>query len=289
MPAARRSKSSTTWRTGLVPLDEVLAGDLIDQTRISKLLAGFRDRPPADRSALTRALIGLSQLTIDFPTIFAVDVNPLVADAAGAVALDARVELDLKRIGAGRPNPDLTIHPYPSGWEKTVGTGAFSYLLRPIRPDDANLYPAFLDRVSAEDLRLRFLTPMRTISPELLIQLTQLDYDRDIAFVALEADSGAMAGIVRYASDPDHQGAEFGVLVRSDLHGHRLGTELMRQLIAYGRADGLQRLDGLIFKENQVMLALCRELGFTVEPTAAGQDLVRARLTLDADAGQTVG
>ena len=267
--------------TGLVPLDEVLAGDLIDQTRISKLLKGFRDRPPADRGALTRALIGLSQLTIDFPAIFAVDVNPLIADASGAMALDARVELDLKRVGAGRPNPDLAIHPYPSGWEATVGSGDFRYLLRPIRPDDANLYPAFLDRVSAEDLRLRFLTPMRTISPELLITLTQLDYDRDIAFVALEAGTGALAGIVRYASDPDHQGAEFGVLVRSDLHGHGLGTELMKQLIAYGRADGLHQLDGVIFRDNQVMLALCRDLGFSIDAATAGQDVVRARLTLD--------
>ena len=266
--------------TGLAPLDDVLAGDLIDRTRIGKLLAGYRNEAPADRAAIIKALTGLSQLTADFPAITAIDINPLLADAAGAVALDARVEIDPRRLGLKRPNPDLAVRPYPSGWESVAETHGRRFVLRPIRPADAELYPAFLDRVTAEDLRLRFLTPMRTIAPEMLIRLTQLDYDRDIAFVALEEATGDLAGIVRYSSDPDHEAAEFGVLVRSDLHGLGLGTILMHRLIDYGRADGLQRLDGLIFRDNDVMLALCSDLGFVVETDPTNGSLVRASLAI---------
>jgi len=265
--------------TGLAPLDDVLAGDLIDRTRIGRLLAGFRNEAPADRGAIVKALTGLSQLTADFPAIVAIDINPLLADAQGAVALDARVELDPRRLGLPRPNPDLAVRPYPSGWESTAEAQGRPFVLRPIRPADAELYPAFLDRVTPEDLRLRFLTPMRTIAPDMLVRLTQLDYDRDIAFVALEGTgSGDLAGIARYAADPDHEAAEFGVLVRSDLQGLGLGTVLMRRLIDYARADGLSRLDGQILRENTVMQALCRDLGFTLDADPAAPTLLRATL-----------
>jgi acetyltransferase len=266
--------------TGLVPLDEVLAGDLIDRTRIDKLLRGYRDEAPADRAAIVRALLALSQLAVDFPAILSIDVNPLLADAQGVIALDARIEIDPTRIGEPGPNPDLALRPYPSGWERTVELGARQFLLRPMRPSDAGLYPAFLGRVTPDDLRLRFLTPLRTISPEMLIRLTQLDYDRDIAFIALEGASGDLAGIVRYASDPDREAAEFGLLVRGDLQGLGLGTTLMHLLIDYGRAERLKRLDGLILTENIGMTTLCRELGFTLASIGGDPKLVRATMNL---------
>jgi len=270
--------------TGLAPLDEVLAGELIERTRISRLLAGYRDRPAADRAAIVRALLGLSQLVVDFPAVVAVDVNPLLADADGVIALDARVELDLARLDEPAPNRSLAIRPYPSGWEKTVvdRSGA-RFTLRPIRPADVALYPAYLGRVDPEDMRLRFLMPMKVIPPDLMVRLTQLDYDRDIAFVALEA-SGELAGIVRYASGPERDAAEFGVLVRSDLKGHGLGRALMQHLIDYGRAEGIGRLDGFVLAENARMLALCRELGFDVAVDPADPQRLRVTLPL-ADAG----
>ena len=263
--------------TGLAPLDEVLAGALIDRTRVSRLLAGYRDRPPADRAAIQRALLGLSQLVVDFPAIVAVDVNPLLADADGVIALDARVEIDPARIGEPAPNRSLAVRPYPSGWVKTVAAGGTDYTLRPIRPVDAALYPAFLDRVDPEDMRLRFLVAMKNIPPDLLIRLTQLDYDRDIAFVALEP-SGDLAGIVRYAAGPERETAEFGILVRSDIKGHGLGSALLRHLVDYARAEGVGRLEGLVLTENTRMLALCRELGFEI--AADPSDPVRLRATL---------
>ena len=266
--------------TGLAPLDEILAGDLIDRTRISKLLAGFRDEKPADRAALIRALLGLSQLAVDFPAILSVDVNPLLADHDAVIALDARVEIDPARVGQPGPNPRLAIRPYPSELATRVECGGEPFLVRPIRPVDVALYPAFLARVSEEDMRRRFLAPVRTISPELLVRLTQLDYDRDLAFVALEEASGELGGIVRYSADPDHQAAEFGVLVRSDLQGHGLGVALMKHLIHTARAEGIQSLDGLILAENGRMQQLCRELGFSVARHEDDTSLVRARLDL---------
>ena len=267
---------------GLAPLDEVLAGDLIDQTRISRLLAGFRDEKPADRPAMLRALLGLSQLAVDFPAILSVDVNPLLADHQGAIALDARIEIDPARVGQPGPNARLAIRPYPSELAIRVECGGAHFLVRPIRPTDAALYPAFLARVSEEDKRLRFLAPVRVISPELLVRLTQLDYDRDLAFVALEEGSGDLAGIVRYAADPDHDSAEFGVLVRSDLQGQGLGVALMKHLISTARSEGIRSLDGLILAENGRMLRLSHELGFSVTPDENAHGQMRARLDLAA-------
>ena len=266
--------------TGLVPLDEVLAGDLIDATRISRLLAGYRDRPAANRQAMLDALLGLSQLAIDFPAILAADINPLLVDADGALVLDARIEIEPALGSDTGPNPRLAIRPWPAGWERQVAAADASYLLRPIRPADAALYPAFLADVSAEDLRRRFLVPMKTISPDLLIRLSQLDYDRDIAFVALAEDSGRLAGIARYSAEPDHETAEFGILVRSDLQGQGLGRVMMEQLIAYARADGLGRLTGLVLRENRAMLDFAAELGFAPLAGPSDPGLVRIGLEL---------
>ncbi|MBI4924075.1 MAG: bifunctional acetate--CoA ligase family protein/GNAT family N-acetyltransferase [Devosia nanyangense] len=269
--------------TGLVPLDAVLAGDLIDRTRISRLLAGYRDRKPADRSAIVNVLLGLSQLAIDFPALRSVDINPLLADTDGVVALDARIEIDPKLAEQPGPNPSLAIRPYPAGLAKTVETGGLHLLMRPIRPEDAALYPRFLERMDPEDMRMRFLMPMRTISHEMLVRLTQLDYDRDIAFVALDQPSGDLVGIARYSADPDSERAEFGILVRSDLKSRGAGWLLMEQLIAYARSEQIGRLEGLVLMENEPMLKFCRELGFSVDQLPAESGLVRATLHLGAD------
>jgi acetyltransferase len=266
--------------TGLAPLDAVLAGDLIDHTRISRLLAGYRDRPPADRDAIIRVLLGLSQLVVDYPAILSVDINPLLADADGVIALDARIEIDPALVGQPGPNPRLAIRPYPTGLATRVTRAGADFLIRPIMPTDAALYPAFLARVSAEDMRRRFFTALKTLSPEMLVRLTQLDYDRDLAFVALEAASGALAGVARYASDPDHEDAEFGVMVRTDLQGRGLGAALMQWLVRTARAEGLKRIHGLILAENVQMLELCRELSFVLDRQDTDPSVIRARLDL---------
>jgi acetyltransferase len=265
--------------TGLVPLDSVLAEDLIDRTRISRLLKGYRDVAPVDRGAIVGTLLALSQLAIDFPMITSIDINPLLAGPDGTMALDARLEIDPARSHLGAPNPALAICPYPAAASSSIQLGDVSFAVRPIRPEDAELYPHFLERIDAEDMRMRFLVPTKTLSRQTMIRLTQLDYDRDIAFVAIEP-GGELAGIVRYSADPDKGSAEFGVLVRSDLKRQGLGRALMEKLIGYARSQGIAELSGLILRENGPMLTLCRELGFEVATAKGEATLFHATLAL---------
>lgn len=263
----------------LPPMDEVLAGDLIEHTRIGRLLAGFRDRKPADRAAIVKALNGLSQLVIDFPCLVGVDINPLLADADGAIALDARIEIDPERVDEHGPNPALVIRPYPVEWARTIATSGATFEVRPIKPADLSLYPRFLARVSPEDVRLRFLAPRRHFSDEMLKRLTQLDYDRDIAFVALE-DGGDLAAIARLSCDPERQRAEYAIFVRTDLQGHGLGWSLLHHLIDYARSEKIESIEGIVLAENVKMLAMCREVGFTVETHPDEVGAMRVRLDL---------
>ena len=269
----------------LPPLDDILAGDLIDSTRIGRLLAGFRDRKPADRVAITGALEAMSQMIVDFPCIVGMDINPLLADGEGVVALDARIEIDPLHVERPGPNPDLAIRPYPSGWDYDLPVGDKTFHIRPIRPADVALYPDFLSRISPDDLRLRFLAPTKGFSEAMLLRLTQLDYDRDMAFVALTPE-GDLAGIGRLSSDPDRVVAEFGLLVRTDLQGHGLGWSLLKHIIDYAKADGIGRVEGLVLDENKAMLAMCREFGFSVRrhPEEPGVSVTTLEVTARSDA-----
>ncbi|MCC0067788.1 MAG: bifunctional acetate--CoA ligase family protein/GNAT family N-acetyltransferase [Rhodovulum sp.] len=263
----------------LPPLDATLAGDLVAGTRIGRLLAGYRGQPPADEVAVKGALIALSHIVEDFPCLRGLDVNPLLADAAGVIALDARMEIDPAEIHRTGPNPDLAIRPFPAAWRREVALKDGTYAIRPIRPADALLYPQFLEKLEAEDIRLRFLAPRRHFPEQMLVRLTQLDYDRDMAFVALAPD-GTLAGVSRISCDPDHTTGEYALLVRSDLHGRGIGTTLMRILIDYARADGVRALEGMILSENAGMLDLMRRFGFdfTLEPEDPG--VMMSRLSL---------
>ncbi|APH74013.1 bifunctional acetate--CoA ligase family protein/GNAT family N-acetyltransferase [Aquibium oceanicum] len=259
----------------LPPLDDVLAGDLMDRTRIGRLLKGYRDRKPADRAAIALALNGLSQLIVDFPCIASLDVNPLLADPQGVIALDARVEIDPARVEEAGPNPDLAIRPYPAEWEQTFSAGGMDFLIRPIKPADIALYPEFLDKTSPDDIRFRFLAPRKRFTDDMLKRLTQLDYERDMAFVAIRQDTGELAGIGRLSSDPDHVSAEYALLVRTDLQGHGLGFALLRRIIDYARSEGIRRVEGIVLTENRRMLDMCRDFGFTLDrhPQEAGVSL----------------
>ena len=266
----------------LPPLDNVLAGDLIDRTRIGRLLAGFRDRKPADRAAISGALNGLSQMIVDFPCIVAVDVNPLLADSEGVIALDARIEIDPQAIEQPGPNPALAIRPYPAEWAKDIVVEGHTYHVRPIRPADASLYPDFLAKISKEDMRLRFFGLGKVFSDTLLVRLTQLDYNREMAFVALDGTTGALCAVARLSADPDHEVAEYALLVRSDLQGRGLGWAMLHRLIEYAKTDGLKRIEGIILSENIKMLKMCREIGFQLAPELDGAGTIRATLDIEA-------
>ncbi len=263
----------------LPPIGAGLAADLIAQTRVSRLLEGYRGMPPADMVAIQRSLIALSHLIEDFPCLRALDINPLLASAEGVTALDARMEIEPGDLGRRGPNPDLAIRPYPSGWRREIALKDGTYLFRPILPVDATLYPDFHAHLSAEDIRMRFLAPRRSFSQTHDLRQTQLDYDREMAFIAI-APSGEMAGVSRLSCDPDKRSAEYALLVRSDMNGRGLGRALLSILIEYARAEGLERLEGMVLDANRGMRRLITSLGFTIRPMLDEPEVTMTELIL---------
>jgi acetyltransferase len=247
----------------LPPLDLNLAQDLMRQTRVWRLLQGYRDRPPADIAGLAEALVRLSYLVARHPEIREVDINPLLADAKGVIALDARVRLE---DAVRHPRMPMAIRPYPSQWVTEAhveGLGAVR--IRPIRPEDEALYTAFFAHLTPDDLRLRFFSVRPDLSHRFLARLTQIDYAREMAFIAIEAGTGELLGVVRFVADPDYVRGEYAILVRSDLKGRGLGWRLMQHMIDYARAERMEELYGSVLAENTTMLRMCRDLGFTIE------------------------
>jgi acetyltransferase len=268
----------------LPPLNMHLAHDLIDRTKVSRLMAGYRDFPPVDRDALAALLIRVAQMIADHAEIAELDINPLYADDQGMMALDARMVI--------RPTPvtghdRLAIRPYPSGLNETVTLrNGETVLLRPVRPEDEPAHEDFVRSVSAEDFRLRFFSPMRALPHSEMARFTQIDYEREMAFIATRPNPAAdgheeTLGVVRAITDPDNLRAEFAVLVRTDLKGQGLGEALMRKIIAYCRQRGTREIVGDILRENQAMRTLATELGFQTVGSG-GMDVVEVRLPLQA-------
>ena len=167
----------------LPPLNRVLAADLVGRTRASRLLAGFRDHPRADLDALYDVLVRVGQLAADLPELMELDINPLLADAAGVVALDARMRL--APVAAGQdPLERLAILPYPDALERRIDNALGPLTVRPIRPEDAAAHIAFFHALSPEDVHFRMFGTMRELSPAQLARFTQIDYAREMAFIA---------------------------------------------------------------------------------------------------------
>jgi acetyltransferase len=262
----------------LPPLDLNLARDMIQQTRIWRLLQGYRDRPAADIDRIAEALVRLSYLVARHPEIREIDINPLLADDKGVIALDARVRV---ADAAGDPRVPMAIRPYPSQWQidtELEPVGAMR--IRPIRPEDEGLYQDFFAAVTPEDRRLRFFGVGPKLSHGSLARFTQIDYAREMAFVAVEQKSGALLGVVRLIADPDYTHGEYAIIVRSDLKGRGLGWRLMQHLIDYAKAEGLKELHGSVLAENTTMLRMCRELGFAVDREPGDESLRRVVLKL---------
>jgi len=269
----------------LPPLDLHLAHDLIARTRVARRLAAYRDVPAADLSAIALVLVKLSQLAADLPAVRELDLNPLLADENGVLALDARVRLapEPRRRGAGHPR--FAIRPYPAEWERPLVVKGSRIRVRPVRPEDEGMFAAFFRRVDAEDVRLRFFAPVRDFSHAFLARLTQLDYSRAIAFVALDDaadDDARMLGAVRLHADANHESGEYAILIRSDLKGKGFAYPLMRQMIEWARTEGIGRIEGTVLHENRPMLAVCRKLGFTAAPDRDDPGVVKVVLDLTA-------
>jgi acetyltransferase len=262
----------------LPPLDLNLARDLMRHTRVWQLLQGYRDWPPVDIDRVAEVLVRLSYLVARHAEIREIDINPLLADDKGVLALDARVRV---AHAASAPRVPLAIRPYPTEWSIDVDFPPIGAIrIRPIRPEDEGLYADFFAHVTKDDQRLRFFTVAPDLSHRFLARMTQIDYAREMAFAAISIASGALLGVVRMMADPDYRRGEYAILVRSDLKGRGLGWQLMRHLIAYAKSERLEQLDGSVLAANTTMLQMCRDLGFTVESDPDDSSLCRVVLPI---------
>jgi acetyltransferase len=264
----------------LPPLNLYLARDLMERAKIYRLLQGFRDCPPAALDAIAAALMRISDIAAALPEVVELDINPLVADAAGVIALDARVRIRKpEQPGAAR----FAIRPYPRELEEvvTIQSGR-RFKLRPVRPEDEPAFLRAFAKLSPRTVRLRFFAPLKEMSHTLAARLTQIDYEREMALVLTDVEpSGEIYGVIRLMADPDNTRAEFAVVVRDDVAGQGLGTLLMEKIIAYAKGRGLGEIFGDVLADNTRMLELARHLGFRLDMTAIGTGIVRATLCLD--------
>ncbi|UGY00878.1 bifunctional acetate--CoA ligase family protein/GNAT family N-acetyltransferase [Bradyrhizobium quebecense] len=273
----------------LPPLDMNLARDLVSRTRVSRLLAAYRDVPAVPADVVPLTLVKLAQMAADIPEVAELDINPLLADEAGVLALDARVAVRRSpRLLAGQTR--LAVRPYPSQWEGELALRDGSrVVIRPLRPEDEPMVESFFRRVTAEDLRLRFFQAMKNFSHTFIARLTQLDYARAMAFAALDPSTGAMVGAVQLHSDSLYENAEYAILLQSDLKGRGFGWALMQLLIQYARSEGLKRLSGEVLAENTTMLNMCHELGFTAVTEPTDRRIVNVVLDLSLSAVDALG
>lgn len=262
----------------LPPLNGVLAREMIERTRVSKLLAGYRDHPPADMNAVACTLVKVAELLADLPQIAELDINPLLADEHGVLALDARIVVHPTRVeGTHR----FAIKPYPSDMSKRLDlTDGSTVALRPIRPEDEPGLVDVVHRSDPQDVRMRFLGSVKDFPHLMAARLSQIDYDREMAFVAQE-DNGDICGVVRIIADPDNDAAEYAIMVRSDFKGKGLGFQLMSEILAHARKRGLRQVFGDVMRENGPMLRLAEDLGFKATPGSEDPSVMRVVLNLD--------
>jgi acetyltransferase len=270
----------------LPPLNTVLARDLMGRTRVARQLGGYRNHPPARLDAIAAVLVQVSRLVADLPEIVELDINPLLADSHGAIVLDARMRI-ARADRTGSTLDRLAIRPYPSELEELVDWHGEQILLRPIRPEDGPAHVDFFNALTADDVRYRMFVRVRELQPAQLARFTQIDYDREMAFIATRPAVGPNAdghpetlAVGRVVADPDNVSAEFAVTVRSDLKGKGLGIMLMNKLIAYCRARGTREIVGEALPQNAPVIGLVKKLGFTVGPVDEDEGVRKFKLPL---------
>ncbi len=266
---------------GLPPLNMRLANEMMSRTRIYKLLQGYRGLPAANLDVIALTLIRAAQLVIDVPEITELDINPLLADEFGVVALDARIKVAKAKESAEKR---LAIRPYPKALEENIPLGdGRTLLLRPILPEDEPALRAGFAKLTPEEIRLRFFVPLKTLSHVMAARFTQLDYDREMALILTEPGIPGKTesfGVVRISADPDSERAEYAVIVRDDMTGMGLGVVLMRRIIDYARHRSIGEIYGDVLRENTTMLKMCDILGFTQANVPDDLGIVRVSLKL---------
>ncbi len=250
----------------LPPLNRRLAKDLIRRTKVARLLDSYRDVPAANMDALIDVLLAVSTMVCELPWIQEMDINPLMADENGVVAVDARIVVDYPQLSTD-PYNHLAIHPYPVGLVKKVQLNdGTDIIIRPIRPEDAESEAKFVRELSDESKYFRFMNTFQELSQEMLIRLTQIDYHNEMALIAItgEDGQGEQVGVARYTTNTDKRTCEFAIVVADDWAGRGIGRLLMQNLIAVARDRELEVMEGQVIASNARMLKLMTSLGFKV-------------------------
>ncbi len=267
----------------LPPLNQFLAQRLIERARAAETLGPWHGAPAADRTALEHILLRVSEMVCALPQLRAMDINPVVVDAAGALAVDARIVVD-QAPGTPDSYPHLAILPYPSDFEQEWPMrGGGKYTVRAIHPDDAEMLQDFVRRMSPESRYFRFVSTMRELSLKMLARFTLIDYDREMALVAVhcervrEADGSMrdverVIAVSRYVTNPDSESCEFSLAVSDEFNGQGIGSRMMLSIMEFARRKGLERIEGLVLTNNEPMLKLMRSLDFEIRRYADDPD-----------------
>ena len=263
----------------LPPLNRLLARRMMEETRILPLLKGYRNHPPADLEKLEEVLIRVSQLVVDFPEIIEMDINPVLVKDGEACAVDARIRLVRSEGESVRQH--LVISPYPQHLERHDLTDLdMPLFIRPIKPEDASLFTELFNTLTPTSIYYRFFSVVKMLTPEILARFTQIDYDREISFVALDDRAGEerMLGIANIIGEPDGQRGEFSVLIGDPWQGLGIGAKLLLQCLRIAKERHMDTVWGTVLSENIYMLALGKKLGFAI---ATSEDGSEYKLTID--------
>jgi acetyltransferase len=264
----------------LPPLNSFLARQLIARSRVAETLGEWRGASAVDMAALEQLLLRVSEMVCELPELREMDINPIIVDAAGAVAVDARILIDsAPHAAAGRPNDyrHLAILPYPARHERVCPMlGGGMYTVRPIHPNDAQMLQDLVQHLSPQSRYFRFVSWFTELPPSMLSRFTLIDYDREMALVAVhperstDADgtiheSERVVGVSRYITNPDQRSCEFSLVVADEFSGKGIGSRLMESIIEAAREKGLAEIDGLVLTSNVEMLKLMKRMGFSVK------------------------
>lgn len=257
-----------TFSIGLPPLNQTLARRLMEESKLYKMLKGYRNKPPADLRQLEQIIVSFSNLIVDFPEISESDINPIAISNGRAYALSARIVLDRNCIEPATQYPHLVITPYPTRyivpWTTPDGT---ALLFRPIKPEDEPLIDELYATISEESFRGRFFQASKHASHEMHIRQCNIDYDREMGIVAeiKEHDKRRILGIGMLVTEAGQRSGEYAILVHDNYQGKGLGYKLMDVLIGIAQEKGLDEIYGFVLASNRKMLSVCKKLGFIVE------------------------
>ncbi|KXJ43196.1 MAG: GCN5 family acetyltransferase [Cycloclasticus sp. Phe_18] len=265
----------------LPPLNLKLAKDMIARTKVYQLLKGYRDQDPINMDALQLTLIKLSQMVIDLDHLAELDINPLLADKNGVIALDARIKVSLSKVSGAKL---LAIPPYPQKYEELVRlSSGKTFQIRPIKPEDEPALIKNFELLTKEEIRFRFFHAIKEMNHSMAARFTQIDYDREMAFVATDPNGTPdwkLHAVARLIIDSSGDYAEFALVVNHLVSGQGLGTLLMYRLISYAKKQGLKGLYGDVLKENEVMISICKKVGFTVQTKTEDPNIITCELRL---------